>query len=218
MILRTLFLCLSVLFMFQSGLVADQAKPRKTGMNDSRVERSDSRPDLAVKFDDAAQLKIVSRKSAFHIGEMVTLDIALLNTSSQPLFFPKLVEPTINVMNSGGQKLMVQKYGVVERALVPGLFVRLSPGEIIVESFQLLVGCDKRAFAQFASDGDDRTLFNQGLFLTWGDACLPSPQTATFTLSVELRNKYVRLPSRTEKVRSAVGTINSNSLEMTILK
>ncbi len=212
MILRLFLLSLIGLLIFQNGAVADQVKPK------SSVERADSRPDLAIKYDEAAQLKIGTRKSTFHTGEMATIDIALLNTSSQPLYFYKIYDPTINVMNPAGQKMMVQGYGVADRAIGPGTFVRLSPGDIIVESFQLLIGCDKRAFAQFASDPDDRTVFNQGLFLNWGDACLPSPPPETYTLSVGLRNDYVLLPSRAGKLRSAVGTINSNSLEMTIVK
>jgi len=217
MILRSIFLSLSGLIFFQSGLVADQAKPRKTRDSTDRVERADSRPKLAIKFAETAQLKIGLRKSTFYIGEMVTIDIALLNTSSQPLFFHNLSEANINAINSAGRKMVVQRYGVPERALVPALFVRLSPGEMIVRSFQLLLDCDKRAFAESAPN-DDRTVFNQGLFLNWGDACLPSPQRETYTLSVDLRNDYVLVPSRTGKLKSAVGTINSNTSEMTILR
>lgn len=215
MIVRALYLCLSGLMIFQSGSVADQGKTRNLRNINPRVERSDLRPDLAIKFDEAAQLKIGSRKAMFHMGEMITIDIALLNTSSQPLFFPKLSELDINATSSDGQKMMVQKYGVPERAIVPASFVRLSPGEIVVNSFQLLVGCDKRAFAP-TSGADDRTVFDRGLFLNWGDACLPNPQSETYMLSVKLRNNFVLLPSRNEKLRSAVGTTNSNTLEITL--
>ena len=216
MIIRALFLCLSGLMIFQSGSVAEQGKTRNLRNVSPRVERSDIRPDLAIKFEDVAQLKIGSRKSMFHMGEMITIDIALLNTSPQPLFFRKLSDLDINATSSTGQKMAVQRYGVPERAMVPAAFVRLSPGEIVVNSFQLLVGCDKRAFTQTSGE-DDRTIFDRGLFLNWGDACLPNPESETVMLSVKLRNNFVVLPSRSEKLRSAVGTINSNSLEI-ILK
>lgn len=216
MIIRALFLCLSGLMIFQSGSVAEQGKTRNLRNVPPRVERSDIRPDLAIKFQDVAQLKIGSRKSMFHMGEMITIDIALLNTSPQPLFFRKLSDLDINATSSAGQKMTVQRYGVPERAMVPAAFVRLSPGEIVVNSFQLLVGCDRRAFTQTSGE-DDRTVFDRGLFLNWGDACLPNPESETYMLSIKLRNNFVVLPSRTEKLRSAVGTINSNSLEI-ILK
>ena len=120
--------------------------------------------------------------------------------------------------NPGGQKTMVQAYGVAERAVIPASFVPLPPGEIIVHSFQLLPGCDKRAFAQIASsEENDRAVFNRGSFLSWGDACLPSPQPQTYTLSFELKNNFVLLPLGRRDLRSAVGTIGSNSLNITIL-
>ena len=78
MIVRALFLCLSGLIIFQSGFLADRGKPRSFQITKTRVERSDVRPDLAIKFNDAAQLKIELRKSTFHTGEMMTIDIALL--------------------------------------------------------------------------------------------------------------------------------------------
>src|ERR1041384_1626897 len=159
--IRGVLLCFVGLLLIESRLFAGQTKPRKLNDSDAKVERSDSRPDLAAKFDDVAQLKIASRKSLFHVGEMITIDIALLNTSSQPLFFRKPVEMHINVVTGTGQQMIVQEYVVIDRAIVPASFVRLSPGEIIVNSFQLLAGCDKRAFAQIASTADeDRTVFN----------------------------------------------------------
>lgn len=88
-----------------------------------------------------------------------------------------------------------------------------------MRSFQLLAGCDKRAFAQFASnETDDLTVFKRGLFLNWGDACLPNTQSETYTVSVQIKNDFILLTQRKEKVKTAVGTIKSNSLLFTISK
>ena len=215
--IRGLVFCLLGLIIIHSGSVDSKAKPSQVGDRNKSVERAESHPNLTVKFDGVAQLKLASRKSTFHLGEMITLDIALLNASSRSLFFRKLSELQVKAVNSAGQPLMVQAYGVADRALVPGSFVRLAPGEIIVHSFQLLAGCDKRAFAQIASTkDDDLTVFKNGLFLSWGDACLPITQPDTYTFSVETKNDFVLLSPRTGNVRTAVGTIKSNSLEMII--
>lgn len=215
--LRKRFLCLLGLMIILGASVVAQTKRGKVGDGHSRVERSASRPDLATKLDEVAELKIASRKSVFHLGEMMTLDIALLNTSSYPLFFRKLSEVRVNAITPSAQDNMVQEYGVADRAIVPTAFVRLAPGEIIVRSFQILAGCDKRAFAQISSSEDnDRTVFNRGLFLNWGDACLPNTQPETYTVSVEMANDFVLLPSRVIKSKTAVGTIKSNSLQLTI--
>jgi hypothetical protein len=214
--IRGLVLCLS-LIMIQSGSIMDGARHTQVSDNKPMVQRAESHPDLVAKFDEVAELKIASRKSVFHVGEMITLDVALLNTSTRPIFVRKLSELHVGVLNSVGQTQLVQEYGVADRALLPTSFVQLQSGEIIVRSFQLLAGCDKRAFAQFAStEDDDLTVFNKGLFLNWGDACLPTTQSEAYTVSVQLKNSFVLLSASTHKSRTAVGAIKSNSLEMTV--
>src|SRR4026208_687029 len=115
---RGLFFCLSGLILIQSGTGLTDAKHRQVTDNNSRIERAELRQNLAAKFEAAAQLKIASRKTDFHQGEMITLDVALLNTSSRPLFFRKLSELRVNALNDTGQSLGIQQYGVADRALV----------------------------------------------------------------------------------------------------
>jgi hypothetical protein len=86
----------------------------------------------------------------------------------------------------------------------------------MVRSFQLLAGCDERAFAQVASNNnDDPAVFKTGSFLNWGDACLPSKQPEIYIVSVQIKNDFVLLP-RMGRVMTAVGTIKSNALEIRI--
>ena len=197
--------------------MAGKPNVSQTNKGDKRVADAESNPGHAVQLSDVAQLKIAARKSNFHVGEMITLDIALLNATTRPLFFRELSTLQIKAQNSAGQPLRVQDYIVADRAIVPGSFVRLLPNEIILRSVQLLAGCDKRAFAQFASpEDDDLTIFKSGLFLNWGDACLHFTKPETYTLSVEIKNDFVLLTRRLGNVRTAVGTIKSNSLEIKI--
>ena len=215
--IRTLLICFLASIVIQSGSVPVKSQARRQPNNGQSVERADSRPDLAASFADVAKLKIVARKTNYHIGEMITLDIALLNTSSRQLFVHKLSELQFNVRNSIGKSITVQAYGVAERALVPTSFVSLPANEMILRSFQLLVGCDKRAFEQSTSaEHDSSMVFGKGLFLSWGDACLPIDQAQTLTISAEVKNAFVVSSSAKEKNKTAVGTINSNYLELRI--
>jgi len=80
-----------------------------------------------------------------------------------------------------------------------------------------LAGCDKHAFAQVSSAEDnDLTAFKNGSFLNWGDACLPITQPDVYTFSVEINNDFVVIPSPPRKLRTAVGRIESNSLEIKV--
>jgi hypothetical protein len=213
--IRTLVIFFLASIVIQSGSVPGKSQARRQTNNGQSVERADSHRHLAATFADVAKLKIVARKTNYHVGEMITVDIALLSTSSRPLLVPRLSEVRFSIRNSGGQSIAVQGYGVADRALVPSAFVRLPPNEMILRSFQLLVGCDRRAFSQaMAVEHDSATLFGRGLFLSWGDACLPIDHSITLTISAEIKNAFVVF-SR-EKDKTAVGTINSNTLELRI--
>ena len=201
----------------QSEPVAQSYRPVQVGDNRQRIQRAELRPDMAANFDDVAALKIASRKSVFQLGEMIMLDVALLNTTSRPVFFRKLSELRLTVLNSAGQPVAVQEYGVADKAWITTSFVQLAPGEMIVRSFQLLAGCDERAFAQFATPVDDeRTVFRKGLFLNWGDACLLATKSEAYTVSVELKNSFVLVSEGTRRTKTAVGAAKSNSVEINI--
>lgn len=213
---RQFFVCLLAVIVIQIASV-HRATLGQPSDNGKRVKRAETRPDLAIQLENVAQVKIATRKTNFQIGEMITLDVALLNTSGRPLFFRKLSEVRLNALNDAGLSVSAQEYGVADRALVPARFVRLSPGEMSVHSFSLLAGCDERAFAQFASsETSDRSVFNNGLFLNWGDACLRTRTPGTYAVTAEIENTFVLVPSRTKDAKTAVGKIRSNSLKISL--
>ncbi len=212
---RILSIWLLGMIWVQGESIVGKPTVNQTSKGDTRVARAETSPSRAVQLGDVAQLKIAARKSTFDVGEMITLDIALLNASSHPVFFRKLSDLQIKAQNSAGQPLMVQYYVVADRALVPSSFVRLLPNEITLRSVHLLAGCDKRAFAQLDSaQYDDLAVFKSGLFLNWGDACLQVTKPETYTISIEVKNDFVLLSPRKGRVRTAVGKIKSNSLEI----
>lgn len=216
---RTLPVCLLALMIVQAGSLVAKPKSGRSSNDDRRVERAQSRPDLAVQFEHVAQLKIASRKSTFHLGEMITLDVAILNTSSRPVFFHDILDLRTNAKTPEGETMRIQSYGVAERVTVPSSFTRLPKDEVLLRSVQLLAGCDKRAFAQIgSSETDSLTIFRNNLFLNWGDGCLPITQPGTYTFSVEVKNDFVRVTPNVPKVKTAVGKIASNPLEIRIVK
>ncbi len=215
--LRTIFTFLLLLMVVQTDSRICRSQTRRPTDGRQKVEQADLRPDLTAPFDEVARLKIVARKTNYRIGEMITLDIALLNTSSRYIFFRKLSEVQINVRNSGGKVLRVQAYGVSDRALVPNSFIRLPANEMMVRSFQLLVGCDRRAFSpSMSSNHDSSALFRGNLFLSWGDACLAVDPSETLTISAEIKNAFVVSSSAKAAEKTAVGAIKSNLMELTI--
>lgn len=215
---RKLSICL-LLIMAHVGALFSAPRASQPENNYQRVERAKARPDLAAQLDGVAELKIATRKSTFHVGEMITLDVALLNTSTQPLFFRKLSDLRIKAQTAAGEQMYIQSYGVADRVIIPDSFTLLSQNEVLLHSFQLLAGCDKRAFNQMQSaNKDNLTLFKNNLFLNWGDACLTAALPGTYIFSVEAINEHVLIAPRVRKTKTAVGKLSSNQLEITIIK
>jgi hypothetical protein len=211
-------ICALLLMMWTVRLATEPIQAQVNGLR-TQVESAKSRPDLAVELESVTQLKVASRKLTFHAGEMIGLDIALLNSSKRPVFFRRLSAPRINVQSLTGEPLRIQPYGVVERAATPSSFTLVAPNEFDTGTFQLLVGCDRRAFDQLKStDQDGLTAFKQELFLNWGDSCLNLTRPGTYILTAEIENDYVIVSSRRGEMKTAVGKIKSNPLKITIIE
>ena len=63
---------------------------RQTAPPRQHVEDLKKRPDLGVDYSQVANLKLASRKTSYRVGEMISIDIAIINSSDAPVFFHKL--------------------------------------------------------------------------------------------------------------------------------
>jgi hypothetical protein len=177
----------------------------------------DSRPTLATDWHKVAQLKLVARKGTFHSGEMINIDIAMINQSSEEIFFRSINFPSFVVTDEAGNSIAVVPYVVREFTYTTDLFELVRPSDIVTQSFALLAGCDQRAFDQMSSNSSSRELFDKNLFLNWGDSCVQIAGLGTYFLTAEFNNNKVRTSSN-PKIRTAVGTIRSAPLKIKIVQ
>ena len=68
-----------------------------------------------------------------------------------------------------------------------------------------------------AADKDNLAAFNNNFFVTWGDACLQITQPGTCVVTVDVRNDHILLAPRSGKIKTAVGKITSNPLEIIVV-
>lgn len=200
----------------RSELIGEQNKVPKSKSEDKLVSIK-SRPDLGIEWDQVAKLKIVTRKDSYRIGEMINIDIAMINTSDHEVFFGPLSRPMFSITDENGKAIAAVPYVVTESTWTPDRYQPVSSGEFMSESFAFLAGCDKRAFAQVGSTAASTELFDKGLFLNWGDSCLQIATPGSFFITAELKNPMVRTSSN-PRTKTAVGSIKSTALRITILK
>src|ERR1043165_2440370 len=79
---------LLVIWLVGGYSVAIGQTTRCKGVNDQwYISDTKERPKLAVDLTQVAKFKLSSRKAAYRFGELISLDMAMLNVSGEPLFF-----------------------------------------------------------------------------------------------------------------------------------
>lgn len=65
---------------------------------------------------------------------------------------------------------------------------------------------------------DDRKIFDQNLFVSWGQGCLDIKRLGTYTFLGEQINEYVVVSSESRDMQTAAGSLRSNSLGFIVIK
>lgn len=184
------------------------------------LDRSKNRPDLGLGYADAAKLKLASRKKKYRLGEMVSLDLAVLNSASSRVFFRRLLQPNFYVTEHRRGSAAIVPYLIVEPAPTPQLYTLLQPGEIMTESLEVLAGCDKKALQNLTQglDKSSKELFEQNRFVNWGEFCLRVTRPGLYTITVEQINNDVVTTADEPNTKTAIGVIRSTPLTIEITK
>lgn len=181
-----------------------------------RKLKSDSlknRPDLGIEVNTVAKLKIALRKKSYLPGETMVLDAAILTKRDEEYYFPPLYGLKVNVKDKSGKVIDVNPFLIVDRWFSP---YRLRGG-LEVHSIVLNVGCRQAdlSFPIGIDDTDDeQEIFKKNLFISKGDSCINFANTGNYEISVELSNDLVIIPESEPAIRTAVGNIRSNTLQI----
>lgn len=185
------------------------------------VVLADHRLEYSIAFSNISELKLSSRKTRYRMGELLSLDAALINSSDKPIYLTELRDLSFSARNIAGNKVGVANYVEISSDVSPDSFQLVQAGEMITHTVHILVGCDKRVLknTQLMLDAkDDRSIFDRNLFVSWGQGCLDAKRVGTYKLTAELTNDYVVVSSEFGNLRTAVGSITSNPLTIIISK
>jgi hypothetical protein len=129
-----------------------------------------------------------------------------------------------------GAPVLINTYHTVLEGLAPESYQRVEPGYILSNTLQWIVGCDDadlKAYFQATKKlqeeehrGGERVffkgLFERNLFVNWGEACFAINTPGKYTITAEQSNDTVLVSRDKPKVKTAVGTIRSSPLTLTI--
>lgn len=206
-----------ILFGHQVGIETNLSPQRS---EKGGIARSENRPDLSVPYAETAKLKLASRKTTYRLGEMISLDFAMLNTASVPVFFYRLTQPNFQVSFPKGRPVRIVPYLIIEPVPDADLYTLLQPGEVMTKSFEVLAGCEKQALENLSKglDKSSKELFEQDRFVNWGDFCLRVNRPGIYTITAEQVNSNVVITANEPNAKTATGAIRSTSLQIEIIK
>jgi hypothetical protein len=211
--------------------------PQKTTCKNPELRRevyeASQRPKSKSDYKQSVKFKLGSRKTVYRRGEMITVNLAMLNNSGFPIFIHQLSGPflTWTVQIADGKLAAIMPRLIVLEGVGPQFYEYVSNDGLATGSFQLLVGCDIEGDAQFseahrklisemnsATGRYNKTVFDRDLFVNWGDACLSLAGPGTYTITAEMTNEYVVSSPCEPRIKTAVGAIQSTPLRIVIEK
>lgn len=197
-------------------------------LNRRYVERVRKQPALGVDYARVAKFKLASRKTSYRTGELISLDFAMLNTAEVPVFFSQeLSYPSfikLKATDEKGTEVGVFEYEVFQLGVRTNSYTLLNANGIVTGTIHLLAGCEERSLfakakikaVEDAGALQDRAAFERDLFVSWGDFCLNAAGPGKYTITAEMTNEFVVGSPCEPTIKTAVGTIRSTPLTITI--
>lgn len=230
--LRTMVVLTLVMLLSPTRGFTTQTRCHEDSRGRRGVVEQNVKPQLGSEYANVAIMKVASRKNTYRVGEMISLDLAILNTGQAPVFVHKLIGPSIavKVQVENGRDIGVRPYSVELEGIVPDSYRLLPQNNLLLGSFQLLAGCHAEGLSDFlesrhkhdqerqSSADYQKRFFSAGLFVNWGEGCLAFQQPGSFTIRIEQSNGHIIDSTCDPGVKTAVGTIRSNPLTISIVE
>src|SRR5262245_14431672 len=217
------FILIMVIVMYCCNLVTirNNHAQRIGGRNrEIHLEEARGRPELGLDYAKVANCKLSSFKTSYRIGEMMTLDIALLNVADRPIRFRNLSNVEMYLNSDVGTSAPASPYLIVESPITHKSYKIVEPEKIMTRSIQLLLGCNQRAFDQMNELFSDnmKNAFEQGRFVNWGQGCFKITQPGKYIVDVGQKNYFVVVSNDKEKLKTAIGAMRCSPLPIMILE
>jgi hypothetical protein len=181
------------------------------------LEDANKRPDLATDIAKAAELKIAVRKNTYSIGEMLILDIAMLNLEqNNDIYLPPIKKVELTITNQKGQSILIPYFLKTTSQSVASI----NQNRLETDTVMLLIGCTEKPFqinSELSSEYSSERVFKKNLFLTWGDACLDVKAKSKIKIDAKIENNSV-LVAPLPNFKTAVGKLVSNRLTLSVTR
>jgi hypothetical protein len=232
-ILALLFLGLDDQLHFSIAVAA----PWTGGEHCKYLATSQDRPSLAIDISRVAQFKLASRKKAYRSDELVSLDMAMLNTSKDPTYFQRMINESsisLRIVAPTGETTTIRPYILANNMLTLDSFRLVVSNGLHLDTLYILADCNDAEYLQYTKKVDAAVgqapksvplsggiTFDRDLYLGWGDACLFFKTAGIYKIIAVFNNSDTVVASTCGAVpvyKTAVGTVESQPLEIMITR
>lgn len=206
---------LIVFILFFAGLRLSEAqiielneKIRKMGISPVKY-----RPLLRIDYSGAAEFKTVSRKAEYRIGELISIDMGLINISDKPINFLSLDKFAQIIIEDGkGNNIPVQPFAIADYFMSSANYTLLDSGEFDSASVLFVLGCNTKLPHLSAP----RDVYNSNAFVSSGRGCIDVRKSGKYIIKASISNDLV--VTKNEMYKTAIGQMESSPFELTIRK
>jgi hypothetical protein len=218
----TIILILSLATLLNVQLIAATPSNGFGHPSQRKIAEARTLPHMGVEYSRVTKLKLTSRKKAYRVGEMISLDVAIMNISDDPIFLDGLTYAEFDAHDTRKQKSLLFPYYFIERNVLPDMFTILKPDSFELLTLNVLAGCDNRATemrdAVLDEKNKQKEIFERGLFASWGWGCLQVDAPGTYTITVKLITNHVVVAADQPQIKTAIGSMTSEPLDLLITK
>jgi hypothetical protein len=204
------------------GLLITPYLAQKTAESNTKT-RDDysSKPSsqMTINYSAAVEFKAISRKKEYRIGELISVDLAMLNKTENPLYFLDLEDFTmISVRDIKGNSVSAGDYG--SPPLRAPSFSLLNKGEYTSAHIFYLLTCKdiKEADSYNADNNFNVSMekeFNDNRFTFLSRGCIDIKKPGKYFITMTIYNS---LTAKDKTKKTAIGEMESTPLEITIIE
>jgi hypothetical protein len=173
---------------------------------------------VTIEYSSVALFKTASRKKEYRIGESISIDLAMLNKSKEPIYFLDLgMWSHILVKDSNGNGV---KAGNYIHPLIGPKFTLVGSNDYDSSSFLYVIGCEDirkedlyNADSNFSVSLEKRFIDNR--FVNLGKGCIEISKPGNYIIKAEIYNTFTE---KDETKKTVVGRMESEPLEITIVE
>lgn len=171
------------------------------------------RPQLKIDYSKVSELIALSRKKEYYSGEMISIDINLLNNSKDPVYFRDLVRfAEIYVQDSEGKIIPVDLSANIDFFLSDESFTLLAGGEYAAAHISFFLGCNSEGDRSFIVKRGE--LFEKKPFISYGRGCIKIKKDGKYKIKAYISNDIV--VTKNESYKTAAGTLESAAFEIIV--